>query len=126
MIVSDFRYTQDLILRRRLDEVGTGLFYVEKDYTVEFRLDGLPVRFVVPAGTWTDFASIPRLVPSLIAQRLDAIEPAVIHDYMCQVKPVWGWRVAADVFGLALAASEVPGLRRQAMHKAVMLFGPRW
>ena len=126
MIVSDFRYVQDLVLRRRLSEVGNRLFYVDRDYTVEFRLDGLPVRFVVPAGTWTDFGSVPRIVPAWVVQRLDLIEPAVVHDYMCQVRPAWGWRVAADVLNLAMKASGIPWLRRQAVHKAVVLFGPRW
>src|SRR3990167_500870 len=123
MIVSDFHYLEDLLLRRKLHDNGE-LFWVDRDYSVAFRLDGQPLVFTVPVGTWTNLASIPRFVPAWVAQRIDAVEPAVIHDHLCETKP-WTSRVAADVFLAAMEESGIPWVRRRAMYRAVVLFGPR-
>ena len=125
MIVSDFKYISDLHLLRKKDVTGPWLFYVEQDYIVQFRLDGTPIIYTVPAGTPTDFASVPRIVPSLFAQAIDAIEPAIVHDHMCQVRPFTS-QVAAAVFLAAMEVSGVPWLRRRVMYRAVWTFGPQW
>ena len=126
MIVSDFQYLDALVLRRKLHAPANTVFFLARDYSVQFRLDGQPIVYCVPQGTWTDFASVPRLVPSLMAQALDAIEAAVVHDHMCQIKPTWGSGVAADVFEQAMEVSGVPLIRRKLMANAVRMFGPRW
>lgn len=126
MIVSGFRYVEDLHLVRHKAGVGH-LFILARDYTVEFRLDGAPIVYTVGAGMRTDFASIPKIVPKWIADKMGAhIEAAVVHDHMCQRKGPWSSRVAADVFLAAMEAARVAWLQRRLMYRAVVMFGPKW
>lgn len=125
MRVTDFRYTDDLHLVRHRQGEGH-LFYVEQPYRVAFKLDGEWTSWTVQAGTPTDLASIPAIVPNWIAKKVDShIEAAVVHDDLCYAKP-WDYRVAAEVFLAGMAAAEVPALTRNLMYRAVLIGGPRW
>ena len=124
--IESFQFLYDLHLVRKRDG-DKALFYVSKPYTVAFWLDRNITVFTVPEGTWTDFASIPKIVPRFIVDKLGPhIEAAVIHDYMCQIKGPWDSRTAADIFLAAMLAAGTPVGQAHLMHKAVVMFGPKW
>ena len=126
MKVDHFTYLYDLHLVRKRDG-DKYLFYVSKPYTVVFWLDGVITSFTVPAGTWTDLASIPKIVPRWIVDKLGPhIEAAVVHDYMCQIKGPWDSATAAEIFRAGMEAGGVNAAQRALMYNAVALFGPRW
>lgn len=124
-VVSDFRFVEPLCVHRKLEGNGA-LFYVTQDYTVEFKIDGEPVTYTVPAETPTDFASIPRIVQNLVQVLGPHIEAAVVHDHLCIRRGPWSSRVAADIFLAAMEAAGVEYWKRTAMHRAVVRFGPQW
>ena len=123
--ISDFTYIEDLHLVRFIK--GTAeLFYLSKDYSVLFTYNNQVIKYAVPAGAKTDFASIPSIVPNWVLTKLDRhLEAAVVHDHMCVARNYTS-KEAADVFDAALAAAEVPTWKRVIMVKAVRLFGPQW
>ena len=124
-VVSDFRYLESLHVERRV--VGNGkLFWVSRDYTVEFLLDGVATPYTVPAGTPTDFASIPSAAQGIVQVLGPHIEAAVVHDKMCIDRGPWSSRTAADIFNEAMKAADVAAWRRTIMYRAVLWFGPRW
>lgn len=125
MKVSDFRYVEPLAVYRKLEGNGK-LFFVLNDYSVEFRLDGVPIVYTVPAGTPTDFASIPRVVQNIVQVLGPHIEAAVVHDHLCQIKGPWPSTVAAAIFNEAMVAAGVQSHRRWLMYQAVLRFGPQW
>ena len=125
-IVTDFRYLQNLHLVRYV-EGEASLFYTARDYMVSFKLDGVDQLYTVVAGTKTDFASIPSIVPSWLLNRLDRhLEAAVVHDRMCIDKGPYDSRAAAEVFLAAMVAADVPVVTRNLMYRAVVVFGPKW
>ena len=123
--VSDFQFIEDLHLIRYRGDSGK-LFFLEQPYRVFFRLDSVPEIYTVPAGTWTDFASIPRGVQNIVQVLGPHIEAAVVHDRLCQDRKPWSSRVAADIFLAGMTAAEVPLIRRNLMYRAVVMFGPQW
>ena len=75
---------------------------------------------LVPAGFETDLASVPRMFWR-IASPIDAIEPAIIHDYLCRKKI--GTRKSADqTFLHAMSDYGVKWWRRNLMYLAVRLY----
>lgn len=63
-------------------EIDDKIFAVA-DHPFMYQSDLLPQPIVVPVGFYTDFASVPRLVPLVYATLGDtAHEPAVIHDFL--------------------------------------------
>lgn len=120
--VTDFRYTEDLILRRRVDGNGR-LFYVDANYRVTFRLDGEQQNFTVLAGFATDLASIPSVVPKWVAQKVDRhVEAAVVHDAL-YVAAMWDKATADAIFLAAMVTAGVPAFRRAFMYRSVRWFG---
>jgi Protein of unknown function (DUF1353) len=78
--------------------------------------------FVVPAGTRTDFASVPRLFTWLVPSAGKYTKAAVLHDYLCDTGVVP--RNDADgVFRRAMRELGVPTVRRYLMWGAVRLAG---
>lgn len=49
------------------------------------------VKFIIPKGYTTDFASVPQLFWWLIPAHCNASMPSIIHDYTCEfgVLPRW-------------------------------------
>jgi hypothetical protein len=82
-------------------------------------------RFVVPTGTPTDFASIPRAFWMLYPKSGKHNKAAVVHDWLCQTKLVDSASAHA-VFKRALKACGVNRLNRQVMWAMVRAFGPRF
>jgi len=87
--------------------------------------DGLdaPVVFFVKAGFFTDLASIPRAVRSIIPQVGRHIQPSIAHDW-CYESKTSLTRAEADLLFLdGMRAVGVRWLRRRAMYAAVRAFG---
>lgn len=98
--------------------------------------DGPAGSFTVPAGFVTDFASVPRLLWSVIAPTGRHSRAAVIHDFLYATKPPVSYqkddvsvrmplaRSQADsAFYWAMIGDEVPKARAWVMWAAVRLFG---
>jgi len=128
--VSNFRYIEDLHLVRY--RIGSGgLFYVYRDYTVVFWMDREDVYLTVPAGTATNFASIPRPFRNIISKLGPHIEAAVCHDFLCQEfgdksRRLYDYRTAADIFLAGMVAANVPKWKRALMYRGVLIGGPKW
>jgi hypothetical protein len=79
-------------------------------------------RIVVPAGTSTDLASIPRPLRGILNQNGNSRRPAVLHDYLYQTQSLP--RAAADeIFRRALAADGMGAVERFAYWAGVRLGG---
>ena len=77
--------------------------------------------FVVPTGSETDFASIPKIFQWLLPRSGRYTKPAVLHDYLCR-HPKESKCTVEDADGLfrrSMAELEVPFLRRWIMWTAV-------
>ncbi|MEM8861002.1 MAG: DUF1353 domain-containing protein [Chloroflexota bacterium] len=98
-------------------------------------VDSIGKKWVAPAGTITDGASIPQVFLSATGERLDGdyIDAAVIHDAYCQNDNLHletyqqeSWQYVHYMFYEALLTSGVPEQKAQIMYTAVYLGGPRW
>lgn len=122
--ITNFEYTTDLYLRRKREGDGK-LFYLDRDYAVQFKLDGVLTVVVVPGGLDTDLASIPDVVPNWIAKRIDAhIEAAVVHDWL--YSPAgrrFSRETSDDIFLAGMVAAGVDERTRNLMYAAVRMFG---
>ena len=77
----------------------------------------------IPEGFMTDGASIPKAFWSIIGHPFAKYaQAAVIHDYMYNQKLFW--RKKCDkIFLEAMGVLKVPWWKRQAMYRAVRMFG---
>ncbi len=130
--IEDFRYREPLIVRRDAVAPRPGVHWlVHKDYRVQFRLNGQPTALVVPEGTATDFASVPRFFRFLISKIGPHAEASVIHDYLYVA-----WKIyrpdaprpedrlfADELFLAAMIAANVTRWRRNLAYLAVRWFG---
>lgn len=108
-----FRNTGRRSRGRPIVEVFFSLTYAPSDSSLP------PV--CVPHGFETDFASVPRAFWR-IASPWDAMEPSVIHDYLCRNQI--GTRADADrMFLRAMEDYGVKRWRRRLMYRAVRMFG---
>lgn len=73
-------------------------------------------QFDVPAGSSTDFASIPRVFAWLIPRAGDSVSAAILHDHL--------WRVEAP--GGKIAYRDADGILRQALRICGVPFVLRW
>lgn len=89
--------------------------------TILNRAEG-PKRVIVKQGFGTDLASVPRLLWNVIPPFGRYAGAAVVHDYLYQSHE--GNRLHADlVFLYAMHELRVPRWKRQAMFRAVRMFG---
>lgn len=108
-----------LIRQRKRRPGGKDIAEISEDFKVEWNGETI----LVPPGFFTDFSSVPRVVPAFIASRVDGIEASVVHDYLYATnkKP----KEYADELFLEMMKldSSMPGWRRWVMHQAVKRFG---
>jgi hypothetical protein len=89
-------------------------------------IPGMP-EILVPAGYQSDFASVPRLFWRLFPPGGPYRAAAVVHDWLCDVRPKACSHVqAAKVFREAMENLGVGKLTRTAMYNAVRWFGPKF
>jgi hypothetical protein len=100
-------------------------------------VDSRGVRWTAPKGTWTDGASVPRLLLPITDDRFAAVflKAAVVHDAYCQdfnegrcpaqfrKKP---WKDVHNMFYEACLAGGTDPLTAKLMFAGVWLSGPRW
>jgi hypothetical protein len=77
--------------------------------------------FEVPAGSKTDFASVPALFQWLIPRSGRYTRAAVLHDHLWRQTPAISLADADGIFRRAMAELEVPFLRRWLMWAAVRI-----
>lgn len=89
-----------------------------EDWTLEEELvyQGRTERFVVPRGTLTDFASVPRVFAWLVPKYGRFTAAAVLHDHLVRVERPAG----------RISAVDADGLFRRAMRELGVPFLVRW
>ncbi len=97
----------------------TGVQLFRTTRPLEFIYEDL--RFHIPAGTVTDFASVPRCLQWLISKTGKHTRSTVLHDHLCRTKRYS--RFFSDaVFRAAMDVDDVPLWRRVAMYYAVRFY----
>lgn len=79
-------------------------------------------RFVVPAGTETDFASVPRFLWGVVAPFGKHSVAAIVHDYAYRNALMTRWEADA-IFRALMQRAGVGGIRRWFIWAAVRCFG---
>ncbi len=120
--ITDFEYREDLHLIRLVTGANK-MFYVSFDYTVAFKRNSNPETVTVKKGVGTDLASIPSIVPKWIAAKVEShLEAAVVHDYLYKYG-TYERETADNIFLAGMEAANVSWWKRQAMFRAVRMFG---
>jgi hypothetical protein len=85
------------------------------------RYQGNSDSFVVPTGSQTDFASVPKIFQWLLPRSGRYTKPAVLHDFLCRRGDQVGCPVndADGIFRRSMAEMQVPFLKRWVMWAAV-------
>ncbi len=131
MKISSYTQITPLDLRRDIvkPEGGRGLFQVLHEYRVQFKIEddeGVESEWIthtVPAGFYTDLASIPVWVPKWIAQKVGPhIEAAVVHDHIYEAL-TYPKEVADALFRYIMDHDGVNGFMSWYMYTAVRLGG---
>jgi hypothetical protein len=90
----------------------------------ELRYEGNTQAFIVPVGTTTDFASVPRAFVWFLPRYGRYTKAAILHDHLWRVAVPAGELSLPDADGIfrrAMRELEVPFLRRWLMWAAVRL-----
>ncbi len=85
--ITDFDYATPLWLyrgRKALKRPGhrDPDYLVGRDYTVTFKLDGVPRSIIVPKGLLTDLASVPRCARWIVGRVGRHLEASIVHDFL--------------------------------------------
>lgn len=91
---------------------------LREDFVYNSDLIGL---ITVPAGTLTDFASVPRLPFVFLFAGNRVYRPAVLHDHLYHSADAWPRLTCDRVFFEAMTVSRTPG--RRSLYYAVRMFG---
>ena len=89
---------------------------------VSFYSELLGAWIDVPAGFETDFASIPRFLHRLLPKNGEYDAPAIVHDWL-YANGLYHKDTADKIFLEALTSIGVAPWKRQAMYRAVVMFG---
>ncbi len=105
-----------------------GHFVLLHDWPVEAGSGDSKVIFNIPAGTATDFASIPKVAHSLISPISNSVYSAVLHDYLYKdprdsIASAVSKNKADSLFYWGLRACGVNKLLSGLMYLAVHWFG---
>ncbi len=116
----------------RINRNDQGAWELAKEFQF---IDSRGRRWVAPAGTITDGASIPQAFLSLIGDRFENnyLDAAVVHDAYCgrenAGRPPYHterWHRVHRMFFEACAACGTGPMKAKLMYAAVYLGGPRW
>jgi hypothetical protein len=114
------KYYGEFIVRPEPD--GRNLVMVESLTYVDTK--GL--SWIVPKGTKTDGASVPRFAWTLFPPFSGKYRiAAVVHDRYCQTRDR-KWRAVHRMFYVAMRAAGVDAISARIMYASVYAFGPRW
>ncbi len=83
--------------------------------------------FTIPAGTRTDFASVPRFLHGMIPPSGTVVPAAIVHDYLCAEAQAgrFSRRDADGVFARICRESGLSPLHRHALYLGVRVGGAR-
>lgn len=113
------RFTESLVVTPRPDGKT---WIILCDFGYEVGVEGSGDVISVPIGTYTDFASIPRLLWAIFPRWGKYGNAAVIHDWMYWNQPR-SRREADDIFLEGMEVLEVPKWKRNTIYYAVRWFG---
>lgn len=80
------------------------------------------VKFVIPKGFTTDFASVPQLFWWLIPAHCKAAMPSIVHDYTCEFGILPRWKCDA-IFLRLLRQSGIKAWQYYLMYAYVRALG---
>lgn len=132
MKITNFRYLTPLRAFRGIEAIilpggKKALFVVERDFRVEFVIDGVKHEITVPKGLLTDGTSVPRMFRSIVERFGEGVEASLVHDFLYagKWKNYHKWnRKEADLILLAgLEAAGVSWWKRKAMYRVVRVGG---
>ncbi len=95
-------------------------------------VENIDLNIEVPQGFVTDFASIPRSLWWILHPTGIYGSAAIVHDYLCREAVrehnyiVPNHKIAALIFADGMTELGVGSVKRMAMYRAVMWFGPKW
>jgi hypothetical protein len=78
-------------------------------------------RYCIQRGTYTDFASIPKLFRSFISRIGRCSKPSVLHDWLCEFKIV-SRKEADRLFLESMKTKKVGWLKRRTMYAGVRAY----
>ena len=89
-------------------------------------IDAKGLKWLVPKGTKTDGASIPKFAQALFPPFSGKYRiAAVVHDRYCQTRDRT-WEAVHSMFYEAMLAARVDVVTALTLYAAVYTFGPRW
>lgn len=90
-------------------------------------VDAAGTRWLAPAGSVVDGASIPQVFWSVVGGPYEGLyrDASVVHDVAC-VQRNRRWQAVHRMFYEAMLASGVDPIKAKIMYGAVYYFGPRW
>ncbi len=112
------RFVGELDLRY-LDEPIDGKWFITLN-SFSY-IDNLELRYTIPKGVKTDFASIPRTFRFLISRFGRHGKSAVFHDWLCEFKIV-NRKKADRLFLESMKVLGVGWLKRRTMYTAVRAY----
>jgi hypothetical protein len=112
------RFEGELDLRHLDVPVGKKWFMVLKPlvYVAESGM-----KYCIPRGIYTDFASIPKLFRSIISRVGRISKPAVLHDWLCSRKIV-NRKEADKLLKEAMITQNVGWLKRRIAYRSVRIY----
>lgn len=105
-----------------VEKLGARNWKVAKDLVYASAVDGAPPSILVPKGTETDFASVPRGLWNLFPPDGTYTAAAVVHDCLYR-EAVVPRSVADAVFLEAMAVTGTPRIARGTIWASVRMFG---
>ena len=142
--ISDFQYQNELHFVRHatvhVDKVPKSLWQVSEDFRVTMKVHTKKTRskeleindwdITVPQGMFTDLASVPGALWSIVGPIGEHLEASIVHDYLYMAwtdfrkKPLKrDWNFADDVFMTGMEVSGVSFFQRNLIFTAVRLAG---
>jgi hypothetical protein len=102
---------------------GRPIYKVLEKFSYEVGGKGSGIYIDVPAGFYTDFASVPRFLWFIFQPDGQHGKAAVIHDYMYRKRCKFSRILADAIFLDAMRTLKVPLWKRYMMYLAVRVFG---
>ena len=111
----------------RIEDAGPGkhgrqVFVLLEEFVYEIGAEKSGIIIRVPIGFVTDFASIPRLLWSIVSPVGQHGKAAVVHDFLYRKTSGFSKILADAIFFEAMELLGVPWYRRWTMYLAVRFF----
>ena len=121
---SDVRYVDELLTVKSENAAGPGIWFVDRDYRIEYTRGGATTLLVVPKGMPTNFASVPWFGRMVVPVSGRLTEASVVHDF-CYAGKVLSRFESDWLFLTGMRAAGVRPWRRWIAYLAVRFGGAR-